>query len=63
MSDLQIEHPFECPHCGEPISVLLDLSIDTQTYVEDCEVCCCPILIDYTAEDGDLVAFTAERTT
>lgn len=53
------EHFFTCPYCWQPISVLLDLSVAQQTYVEDCEVCCRPIVIHYQAEDQELVAFDA----
>lgn len=41
--------------------MLLDLSVDTQSYVEDCEVCCNPIDIQVTGADGDLVQFNAEQ--
>ena len=34
-----------CPYCGEIISLLIDNSISSQEYVEDCQVCCSPILI------------------
>ena len=34
-----------CPYCGETISLLIDTSIKNQEYVEDCHVCCSPILI------------------
>lgn len=37
------EADLQCPHCDEPISLLLDLSGGTQAYVEDCQVCCQPI--------------------
>lgn len=38
--------------------MILDLSVDgTQTYIEDCEVCCRPIEITYTVEDLKLVEF------
>lgn len=40
--------------------MILDLSIDEQNYVEDCEVCCNPIQINYTAEDGEINDFWAE---
>ena len=43
----QYEQFFNCPHCGETISVLLDFSIPDQEYIEDCEVCCRPIEIRY----------------
>ena len=51
---------FTCPHCGERISMLLDLSAGFQRYIEDCEVCCNPIEISYQAEEGALVSFQAE---
>lgn len=34
---------FQCPYCWEDISMLVDVSVSKQTYVEDCEVCCNPI--------------------
>jgi hypothetical protein len=34
-----------CPHCGEVIELLIDTSVPTQEYIEDCQVCCCPMLI------------------
>jgi len=37
-----MEHEFTCPYCGEEISMVLDLSVGRQTYIEDCEVCCKP---------------------
>ncbi len=45
-----------CPHCWESIEIELDLSVDEQTYVEDCSVCCRPIVIAYRVEDGELAA-------
>jgi transcription elongation factor Elf1 len=50
---------FTCPHCGERISMLLDLSAGLQRYIEDCEVCCNPIEISYQAEEGRIVSFQA----
>ncbi len=37
------EHYYQCPHCWEQVSVLVDVSQSSQTYIEDCEVCCNPI--------------------
>jgi hypothetical protein len=34
-----------CPYCGEIISILIDTSVETQEYIEDCQVCCRPIEI------------------
>jgi len=50
---------FTCPHCGERISVVLDLSVGYQRYIEDCEVCCNPIEITCQVEEGAIVAFQA----
>jgi transcription elongation factor Elf1 len=55
-----MEHYFVCPYCGEEISMVLDLSVHKQTYVEDCEVCCNPIEISYRAEDDVLATFGAK---
>lgn len=38
-------HLIQCPYCGEPIEVLVDWSVRTQKYVEDCQVCCRPITL------------------
>ena len=53
------EHHFQCPYCWETISMLLDPSV-SQTYVEDCEVCCNPIEISVQFEGQQLMSFAAE---
>jgi transcription elongation factor Elf1 len=53
------EHFFHCPTCGERISMVLDLSIPEQTYIEDCEVCCNPIRIHYATDGEEVTAFEA----
>jgi hypothetical protein len=46
-----------CPYCGEVISVLLDGSIDEQEYIEDCQVCCRPIVLHVrVSADGSCTA-------
>ncbi len=35
----------DCPYCGEPIELIVDESAGESEYVEDCEVCCRPIVI------------------
>ena len=56
------EHFFDCPYCGEKISMLLDLSAGSQRYVEDCEVCYSPIEISYDVEDDAVANFDARTT-
>ena len=55
-----MEHFFGCPYCGEQISMVLDLSVPRQVYVEDCEVCCKPIEVSYGVEDEALASFDAK---
>jgi|TARA_B110000483_G_C18121689_1_gene513867 hypothetical protein len=45
------EERVTCPHCWESIDLLIDPS-QSQTYTEDCWVCCRPILIR-TEVDGE----------
>ncbi len=56
------EHFFQCPYCWEEISVLLDLSAGSQSYVEDCEVCCNPISISYDSHGAELMSFSADAS-
>jgi len=37
--------------------MLLDLSIEGQSFVEDCEVCCRPIEITYATRGEEVVLF------
>ena len=53
------EHFFQCPYCWEEISMLLEPSNQEQQYIEDCEVCCRPIQIQYSFEES-LQSFSAQ---
>lgn len=55
-----VEHFFQCPYCWEEVSMLLDSS-SSQTYIEDCEVCCNPIQITASFENNELIAFEAQN--
>lgn len=57
---METEHFFTCPYCWQKISFVLDLSVGAQSYIEDCEVCCKPIQMTYSAEDGEVSDFNAE---
>jgi ssDNA-binding Zn-finger/Zn-ribbon topoisomerase 1 len=51
----------ECPYCGEPIQLLIDPSVEEQTYVEDCQVCCRPMVVSATrAGDAMMVSVRHE---
>ena len=52
----QVEAIVSCPFCGELITILIDCSVSSQHYIEDCQVCCQPINIDaVVGESGDVV--------
>lgn len=53
------EHEFSCPYCSQFITMVLDLSVAQQLYVEDCEVCCRPIEINYRTDGSQVIDFTA----
>lgn len=51
-----------CPYCGEPIELLIDCTIESQRYVEDCQVCCRPIdIIVHVGSDERLPELTLRR--
>jgi DNA-directed RNA polymerase subunit RPC12/RpoP len=47
---------YTCPECGEEIVVPIDASAgEDQQYVEDCPVCCSPVLLQVHVEpDGEI---------
>jgi transcription elongation factor Elf1 len=49
-----------CPYCGESITLVLDLSIEAQTYIEDCSVCCQPMTVSYAASEGELQSLSVD---
>jgi hypothetical protein len=50
-----------CPYCGESISLLIDNSIENQEYVEDCQVCCSPILISVEIDHNGNIYMNTKR--
>ena len=56
-----MEYFFTCPNCWEVISMVLDTSVRSQTYVEDCEVCCHPIEVSYVVAEGVVTQFKAKN--
>lgn len=61
-TEMEVEKFFKCPYCLEKISMLLDVSEEgSQTYIEDCEVCCNPIQLTYEAINGKIKNFTIDK--
>lgn len=54
---MEEESRFTCPHCWQEVSVLLDLSVGSQTLIQDCEVCCNPLELAYEVRDGEVQSF------
>jgi hypothetical protein len=52
----EAEARYCCPSCGEEIVVPIDASAgDEQEYVEDCPVCCSPVVLQVSVEpDGEI---------
>ena len=51
-----------CPYCGESITLLVDSSVENSSYVEDCSVCCQPILIHASfSPEGELASLQLRR--
>lgn len=45
-----------CPYCGECFQTVVDCSAGDQEYIEDCQVCCNPIVFHIYTDDGELLA-------
>lgn len=59
---LLLDQSYQCPYCGESLVAEIDPSVSRQTYVEDCAVCCQPIVLSYVLDDDEtVVEFSAER--
>jgi Cysteine-rich CPXCG len=58
--ELLSEELVQCPFCWESFTILVDRSVEHQEYVEDCFICCRPILFD-VACDGENITISAER--
>lgn len=50
----------QCPYCGETIEIIIDGSLQQQSYIEDCCVCCSPIELQVTVT-GEEVTVDAKR--
>jgi len=47
-------YEYRCGYCGEPCTVFVDPTAATsQSYIEDCQVCCRPNRLDITIDSED----------
>jgi len=50
-----------CPYCGEANEIAIDGSLEEQSYIEDCAICCRPITLRVTCLSGEIPQVTALR--
>lgn len=51
-----------CPYCGETFDTAVDTSGGSQEYIEDCQVCCRPIVFVVVVDhDGALLSLDLQR--
>jgi hypothetical protein len=50
----------QCPYCWEILEIQIDTTLGGQEYVEDCSVCCHPILVHVEQEDELSVTVSKE---
>jgi hypothetical protein len=62
MAPVNEEFEVNCPYCGENFTILADTSVERQSYIEDCFVCCRPIQFTIVCEDGQVSSVEADRT-
>jgi len=46
------ENVIDCPYCGEAIAVLIDAGDAGHEYIEDCQVCCSPIVFSIVEDEA-----------
>ena len=52
--DLLQNFDIDCPYCGESIQIMVDCSVSSQEYIEDCQVCCRPINFCVTIDNNNV---------
>ena len=51
---MQTSESIQCPFCGQTFELEIDISVPDQTFVTDCEICCRPIEVRVTCEEGSV---------
>ena len=56
-----VETRISCPYCAQSMEIVLDLSAGSQSYVEDCQICCQPMQIRFDVDDQQLQGLQVDR--
>jgi transcription elongation factor Elf1 len=60
--NLEKYEEFACPYCSQTNSLSLDITGGRkQRLVVDCEVCCAPIVIRLTLDEGEILSMDVQR--
>lgn len=59
---MEDEASYDCPYCGEEIIIPFDVSQGrNQEYIEDCPVCCSPVIIRVQIERNGQIHVQAQQ--
>ncbi|MFC0676777.1 CPXCG motif-containing cysteine-rich protein [Lysobacter korlensis] len=50
----------KCPYCGEYTVLSIEPVAEDQRYVEDCSVCCRPMMVDVHVDEDGVPLVTVE---
>jgi hypothetical protein len=50
-----------CPYCGEVFTVFADPGEEGQQYIEDCHVCCRPVLLRVSLDEDGVISVETRR--
>lgn len=61
--EVEMEETLEvqCPWCGESFTTFFDISAGSQSYTEDCQVCCRPIVMSFAVDSDGAVSVEGVR--
>ena len=59
---LQMGVVVACPYCGESITLQVDPLAGAQEYIEDCHVCCSPMLVNAGVDEEGAPWAQVERS-
>jgi len=54
-------HSIQCPYCCQVIDIVIDGTITQQNYVEDCHVCCRPIVLRISTDQDQNINIDANK--
>ena len=55
-------HQVQCPYCGELIEVDVEPLEESQSFIEDCSVCCRPIQFEAASNSDGEMEVVANRS-